>query len=85
MSDAKTFDSFQTGEFRPDSFAFNISEVIIHPKYKLMEKGALRGDYDVALVRLDYPVFDPETKLGILQVIFFTGTLKIVLYIILMK
>jgi hypothetical protein len=68
VSEQKQFDAFQTGEFKPDSFAFGIAEVIIHTKYQLIEKGYRRTDYDVALVRLDYPVYDPESKLGVLQV-----------------
>jgi hypothetical protein len=69
VSEQKQFDAFQTGEFKPDSFAFGIAEVIIHTKYQLIEKGYRRTDYDVALVRLDYPVYDPESKMGVLQVI----------------
>ncbi len=68
VSEQKQFDAFQTGEFKPDSFAFGIAEVIIHTKYQLIEKGYRRTDYDVALVRLDYPVYDPESKMGVLQV-----------------
>jgi hypothetical protein len=37
--------------------------------YKHVEKGGgKRPDYDIALVRLNYPVFDDESKLGILNV-----------------
>ena len=66
-----TFTEFQSaGEsFRYDHYAFRIAELVIHPMYKHVEKGGgTRPDYDIALVRLNYPVFDDESKLGILNV-----------------
>jgi hypothetical protein len=66
-----TFTEFQSaGEsFRYDHYAFRIAELVIHPNYKNVEdKGRIRPDYDIALVRLHYPVFDDESKLGILNV-----------------
>ena len=66
-----TFTEFQSaGEsFRYDHFAFRIAELVIHPKYKFVEAGGrIRPDFDIALVRLNYPVFDDESKLGILNV-----------------
>jgi len=66
-----TFTEFQSaGEsFRYDHYAFRIAELVIHPMYKHVEKGGgKRPDYDIALVRLNYPVFDDESKLGILNV-----------------
>ena len=65
-----SFTEFQSGGdgFRYDLYAFRIAELIIHPKYKFLEKGRKRPDYDIALVRLNYPVYDDESNLGVLKV-----------------
>ena len=45
--------------------AFAIVELIIHYKYKIKKivRGTtkIRKDYDIALIRLDYPVIDEES------------------------
>ena len=65
-----SFTEFQSGGdgFRYDLYAFRIAELIIHPKYKFLEKGRKRPDYGIALVRLNYPVYDDESNLGVLKV-----------------
>lgn len=50
---------------------FKVAEMVLHYKY-LDETGTdkkkvIRIDYDVALLRLDYPIKDPETGLGVLN------------------
>ena len=57
--------------------AFSIEELILHHKYE-MEVGdqGIRDDYDLVLLRLNYPVADPDTGMTRLKVRLFSGIIN---------
>ncbi|XP_023327706.1 uncharacterized protein LOC111700874 isoform X2 [Eurytemora carolleeae] len=58
----------------PSKFRFRPAEIIIHPRFNSLinasKISSLRQDYDIALVRLDYPVMDEEHGIGVLKTVY---------------
>ena len=61
-------------DIKPWQTAFTIADIIIHKKYGMSRKDGsvtyYRKDYDIALIRLDYPVADERTGMCIIWKLF---------------